>query len=170
MVQEKKGDCMETKQEIDSILKRHQNAGRDQLIPILQEVQERLGFLSQDAVIQIGTHLNLPTSKIYGVATFYNQFRFNAPGKFHVQICRGTACHVKGSVNVLDALKRELKIDAGQTTKDGMFSIEVVACMGVCGLAPAMSVNGEVYADVNQDKVKKIIKQYRERAAKDDRN
>lgn len=156
-----------TKQDIEPILKKHQNAGRDMLIPILQEVQEQYGYLSQEAVIRIGEFLNLPTSKIYGVATFYNQFRFQKPGRFHVQICRGTACHVKGSAGVLEALKRELKIEPGQTTRDGLFSLEIVACMGVCGLAPAMNVNGEVYADISTEKIKKILSEYRRKAEKD---
>ena len=81
------------------------------LIPILQEVQQELGYLSREAVVQIGHHLGLPASKIYGVATFYNQFRFQPQGRNHVQVCRGTACHVKGSAAILDAVKRELKIE-----------------------------------------------------------
>ncbi len=87
--------------DIEPILERHPNARRDSLIPILQEVQEAVGYLSQDAVVRIGGHLGLPASKVYGVATFYNQFRFQPTGRFHVQVCRGTACHVKGSASVL---------------------------------------------------------------------
>ena len=98
--------------------------------------------------MQIGQHLRLPASKIYGVATFYNQFRFQPQGRNHVQVCRGTACHVKGSAAILEAVKRELKIDAGQTTRDGQFSLEVVACIGACGLAPVICVNGEFHAGV----------------------
>ena len=109
----------------------------------------------------IGEYLGLPTSKIYGVSTFYNQFRFEPLGKYHIQVCRGTACHVKGSVKVLETLQRELKIDAGRTTKDGEFSLEIVACMGACSLAPVISINGEFYAGVTPDKVKKILKSYR---------
>ncbi len=120
--------------DIEPILQRHPGAGRETLIPILQEVQGACGFLSKAAIMRIGKHLNLPTSKIYGVATFYNQFRFNPPGRYHVQVCRGTACHVKGSAAVLDAMIKELKINPGQTTRDGTFSLEVVACMGACGL------------------------------------
>jgi NADH:ubiquinone oxidoreductase subunit E len=92
------------------VLQRYPNASRDALIPILQEVQQEQGYLSRDAVVQIGRHLRLPTSKIYGVATFYNQFRFQPQGRNHVQVCRGTACHVKGSAAILDAVKRELKV------------------------------------------------------------
>ena len=146
---------------IDEILKKHPSAKRDALIPLLQEVQETVGYLSRDAVIQIGKHLSLPASKIYGVATFYNQFRFQATGKFHVQVCRGTACHVKGSASVLEAVKRHLGLNPGQTARDGVFSLEVVACMGACGLAPVISVNGEFYAGMTPDSVKEILNTYR---------
>jgi NADH-quinone oxidoreductase subunit E len=148
-------------------LAEHYGRSRSSLIPILQEVQGTYGYLSREAVTCIGEHLGLPASKIYGVATFYNQFRFQAPGKNHVQVCRGTACHVKGSLAVLEALKRELKIDAGQTTRDGLFSLEVVACIGACGLAPVIAINGEFHASVQPEQIKKILAQYRKEAKKD---
>lgn len=154
--------------DIDAILQRHPDAKRDSLIPILQEVQEQHGYLSRETVVQIGQHLRLPTSKIYGVATFYNQFRFQPQGRYHVQVCRGTACHVKGSAAILDAIKRELKIDAGQTSRDGLFSLEVVACIGACGLAPVICVNGEFHAGLTTQKVSKILDSYRRKAAQDD--
>ncbi|MFP4355864.1 MAG: NADH-quinone oxidoreductase subunit NuoE [Phycisphaerae bacterium] len=147
--------------EIEPILSKYANAGRDSLIPILQEVQDACGFLSRESVRQISEFLNLPASKIYGVATFYNQFRFKALGKYHIQVCRGTACHVKGSAAVLDALQRELKIQAGETSRDGKFSLEVVACIGACGLAPVISVNGEFHAGLTPEKVTKILETYR---------
>jgi len=148
---------------LDSILQKYPNAGRDALIPLLQEVQEANGFLSRDAVTRIGHHLGLPASKIYGVATFYNQFRFQAPGKHHVQVCRGTACHVKRSAAILTAVKRALKIEPGQTTRDGLFSLEVVACIGACGLAPVIHIDDEFYAGVSPDSVRKIIASYRQK-------
>jgi len=157
---------------VDLILGKYVDAHRDKLIPILQEVQEMDGYLSRDAVIKIGKHLKLPTGKIYGVATFYNQFRFQSIGKYHILICRGTACHVKGSAAVLKALQRELKIEAGQTTRDGLFSLEVVACIGACGLAPVINVNGEFYGNLTVDKIPKILNQYRnkEKENKDGKN
>jgi len=150
--------------EIEPILSQYPGAGRDALIPILQEVQESMGYLSKDAIMRIGEFLNLPSSKIYGVATFYNQFRFQPLGRFHVQVCRGTACHVKGSAKVLDAMVRELKVNPGQTTRDGLFSLEVVACIGACGLAPVISVNGEFFAGVTPEKIKKILNSFRRKA------
>ena len=153
-----------TATDIEPILKKFPNAKRDALIPLLQEVQEAVGYLSPDAVVRIGQHLGLPASKVYGVATFYNQFRFQPNGKYHVQVCRGTACHVKGSAGVLEVIKRQLKIDPGQTSRDGLFSIEVVACMGACGLAPVINVNGEFYAGMTPDSVKEVLNTYRRKA------
>ncbi len=155
---------------LDTIFHKYPDAKRDSLIPILQEVQEVQGFISKDAVISIGKHLELPASKIYGVATFYNQFRFEPQGKYHVQVCRGTACHVKGSAAVLEGLKRELKIDAGQTTRDGLFSLEVVACIGACGLAPVINIAGNFHAKVESDDVKGILDSYREQEGGNGKN
>jgi NADH-quinone oxidoreductase subunit E len=149
------------REEIFGLIESYKGSGRDALIPLLQESQEIEGYISREIVELIGKSLNLPSSKIYGVATFYNQFRFNKPGKYHIQLCRGTACHVKGSATVLDNLERELKINAGETTRDGLFSLEIVACIGACGLAPVISINGEFYANVDNKKIKRIIKQYR---------
>ncbi len=149
---------------ITEILKANTGEGRDKLIPILQEVQEAEGFLSRESVEQIGKLLDLPASKIFGVATFYNQFRFEPMGKYHIQICRGTACHVKGSVKVLDSLVNELGIKPGNTTRDGLFSLEVVACIGACGLAPVIAVNGEFHARVDGDQIPQILDSYRRKA------
>jgi len=151
--------------DIEAILARYPDAKRDALIPLLQEVQEAQGYLSREAVLRIGEHLNLPASKIFGVATFYNQFRFIPNGKYHIQVCRGTACHVRGSAAVLEAVQQELKLQAGQTTRDGMFSLEVVACVGACGLAPVISINGEFYAGLTPEKARQVINEYRERIA-----
>ena len=150
---------------IQPILERYPEAKRDLLIPILQAVQASSGYLSRAAVIEVGRHLGLPASKVYGVATFYNQFRFQPLGQHHIQVCRGTACHVKGSAKVLQALMRSLDIEPGQTTRDGLFSLEVVACLGVCGLSPVMTVSGDVYARVTPESAKKIVNSYRRKAA-----
>ena len=150
--------------EIQKILTGYPNAQRDSLIPILQDIQETLGFLSRDSVEAVGKALDIPVSKIYGVATFYNQFRFKPQGKFHIQVCRGTACHVKGSLAVLDALKRDLKIEAGETTRDGLFSLEVVACIGACGLAPVINIDNNFHANLTTQMIPGILNQYRKQA------
>jgi NADH-quinone oxidoreductase E subunit len=152
--------------DVDSVLKKHPRAGRDALIPILQEVQESQGFLSREAVTRISKHLNLPATKIYGVATFYNQFRFLPKGKYHLMVCRGTACHVKGSNRVLEMAQKLLKLKPGQTSRDRLFSLETVACMGACGLSPVMNLNGEFYAKVTPQKLVKIIQECRETESK----
>lgn len=133
-------------------------SSRDYLIPILQAVQEEEGYISKDSIGQISDYLGLPESKIFGVATFYNQFRLNAPGKYQVAICRGTACHVKGSFNLLETLQMELGIKPGETTRDGLFSLETVACIGACSIAPVMTVNGEFYGRLDKKAVEKIIR------------
>lgn len=148
---------------IESILKKYDNCNRDSLISLLQDIQENEGYLSEEAIVKTGKKLKIPTSKIYGVATFYNQFRFEPTGKYHVMVCRGTACHVLGSLTVLQELEKVLKIKAGQTTHDGLFSIEVVACMGACGLAPVININGTFYAKVTAESIKEIIESYRKK-------
>lgn len=161
---------MDANTKINGILERYSGAGRDALIPLLQDIQEACGYISRDVIGRVGQHLNLPPSKIYGVATFYNQFRFHAPGQYHIQVCRGTACHVKGSAAVLESLQRELDITPGETTRDGLFSLEVVACIGACGLAPVISVNGELHAGVSPQQVSSIIDTYRAQANGDAKN
>lgn len=148
---------------LNTILAEFKGATRDKLIPILQEVQERQGFISRESVVAVGDFLNLPASKIYGVATFYNQFRFEPKGRYHILMCRGTACHVKGSAAILESIENDLGIKAGETTRDGLFSIEVVACLGACGLAPLISINEEFYGNVTTESVEKILQSYRKK-------
>jgi len=159
---------LQTNNEIQTILEKYDAPPRELLIPILQEIQESQGFLSRKTVTALARRMHLPTSKIYGVATFYNQFRFQKQGQFHIQVCRGTACHVKGSAAVLKAIQHELNIEPQQTTRDGLFSLEVVACVGACGLAPVLSIAGQVYSGVRPEKVKTILDSYRRKDAEHD--
>lgn len=158
----------ETASDVHSILKQYPDAKRDQLIPLLQEVQDKLGYLSERAVVEIGKHMRIPASKIYGVATFYNQFRFHPKGKYHIMLCRGTACHVKGSAKLLDEVVKLLGIKPGKTSRDKTFSLEVVACMGACGLSPIININGEFYARAFPKKVAKIIEEIRKKEQKNE--
>jgi len=153
------------KTDIEPVLEKHPAASRDQLIPLLQAVQQEEGYLSKEAVIRIGRRLGLSASKVYGVATFYNQFRFQPLGKYHITVCRGTACHVKGSLSLLEAVQNELKIEPGQTTRDRLFSLETLACLGACGLSPVMCVNGEFFARMTPNKARKLIHDLRREAA-----
>lgn len=143
------------------ILEKYPTARRQDLIPILQEIQEALGYLSKEAVTAVGTHLRLPATKIFGVATFYNQFRFHPRGKHHFTVCRGTACHVKGSSKALELLTKALKLEPGKTSRDRLFSLEVVACMGACGLAPVVNINGEFHAKMTPAKLAKLLAEIR---------
>lgn len=148
----------------EEAISRHPRS-RDYLIPILQDLQEKEGYVSEAGVEIIARHLDLPKTKIYGVVTFYNQFKLNPPGKHQIQICRGTACHVKGSGDLLETLKSELGIDAGQTTRDGLFSLETVACLGACSIAPAITINGEFYGRLDKKMVLDLINQIKEKEA-----
>ncbi len=146
--------------ELEAILLGYPDPQREHLIPILQELQQRCGYLARDSLIAVGDHLHLPVSKVYGVATFYNQFRFEPRGKVHCQVCRGTACHVKGSAAVLGALQHALQVEPGHTTGDGRFSLETVACTGACGLAPVVVVNDQFFAGVTPDAARRLVRRY----------
>lgn len=148
------------KRPIDEVIAAHPPS-REHLISILQEVQGEYGYLSRDSINRISDYLKLPSSKVFGVATFYNQFKLNAPGRIQIQICRGTACHVKGSLNLLDALTTALGIEVGQTTRDGMFSLETVACLGCCSIAPAMMVNGRFFGRLDKKSVEELVEKFR---------
>jgi len=152
-----------TQGDIEPILKRYRDAKRDALIPVLQDVQEACGYLSREAVVRIGRHLGLPASKIYGVATFYNQFRFKPKGKYHVMLCRGTACHVKGSLKLLETATKLLNLKPGETSRDRLFSLEVVACMGACGLGPVVNLNGDFHARVTPRQLARIVDECRQK-------
>lgn len=127
------------------------------LISILQGIQKKYGYLSRDAISILAGELKVTENEIYGVATFYSQFRFNKPGKYQIKACQGTACHVRGAKKILGEIEQELKITHGETTDDELFSLEKVACMGCCALSPVMVVNDEVYGTCTPSKVRKII-------------
>ena len=138
-------------------------SSRDYLIPILQAVQDVAGYLPREGIYRISDHLGLPESKIYGVATFYNQFRLVAPGKHRILVCRGTACHVKGSMNLLDLLTSELGIQPDETTQDGLFSLEVVACLGACSIAPVITIDGEFFGRLDKKKLLSLLQELGEK-------
>ncbi len=139
------------------ILDQFPQVTRDVLIPMLQAVQDEVGFLSEVAIEKIGLHLDLPASKIYGLATFYNQFRFSPTGKYHIQVCNGSACHLDHSVAILKELHKHLGIGDGEITRDGMFSLEVLACIGACGQSPVIAINGVYYPKVKSRMIKDIL-------------
>ncbi len=134
---------------------------RGGLIPILQRVQEEFGYIPSEAVEVISKELLVPRSEIYSVATFYAQFHLKPRGKYVIRVCRGTACHVRGSLKILEKVKEILGIEEGGTTPDLRFTLEPVACLGACGLAPVMMINDETHGRLTPDKVKGILDQYR---------
>jgi NADH-quinone oxidoreductase E subunit len=149
---------------IDHILKRFPQIKRNALIPLLQAVQDEFGYISEEAIARIGSHLSLPTSKVYGLATFYNQFSFSPRGVYHISLCNGTSCHLGGSGDLYTELNKLLEIGDGETTRDGLFSLEVQSCIGACGQSPVMAVNDTYYSGIGVKEVREIIKQYREDA------
>lgn len=146
-------------EELKDILAAYQGQ-KGAVIPVLQKTQEKLGFLSPEAITEIARALGTSDNEIYGVATFYSQFRFTRPGKHGVHVCLGTACHVRGGENVLDAVERELDVMAGQTSKDFKFSVDKVACFGSCALAPVVVVDKDVYGRMTTTKIRDILKKY----------
>ena len=142
-------------EELSTILSSYQGS-KEELIPILQHVQEELGYLPEDEMVDIARFTGVPESKVYGVASFYAQFRFNPVGENIIQVCRGTACHVRGAQQVLDELSRQLDIGEGETTEDLKYTLETVACIGCCALAPCVMVNKDVYGRLTRQKVGEI--------------
>jgi len=130
---------------------------RGNLIPILQRLQEKLGYLPREAMLEVARFLDIPEIDVYGVVTFYNQFRRNPPGKHSIRVCLGTACHMKGGYIALDAWKRRLGIDRGQTTLDREFDLDTVACVGCCVMAPVTVVDDKPQGKVEPTKVDGIL-------------
>ena len=130
---------------------------KDELIPILQQVQAEFGYLLEQAMLEIAQFTGVPESRVYSVATFYTQFRFTPIGRNHVVVCRGTACHVRGAPKILEKIERQLSISEGETTDDMEYSLETAACIGACGLAPTIVINGKTFGRLTADKVSKII-------------
>ena len=131
------------------------------LIMVLHQVQQTYGYIPRNIAIEISERLSVPLAKIYGVVTFYNFFKLEKAGKYKIQVCLGTACYIRGGDDLLKALEKELGIGLNSTTSDGLFSIEAVRCLGCCGLAPVIVVNGNVHGRLTAKDVPAIIEQYR---------
>ena len=131
------------------------------LMPVMQQAQNIFGCVSLDVQKAIAEGLGVTLSEVYGVATFYSQFKLKPTGKYVISVCLGTACYVKGSQKILDRLSEELRIPVGDTTEDGMFTLQATRCLGACGLAPVMTINEEVYGRLVPDDIPDIIAKYR---------
>ena len=141
---------------LESIFASHKRS-REELIPLLQEVQQKFGYLSDEAMLAIARFTRAPESAVYAVATFYAQFRFTPIGRKHIMVCRGTACHVRGAPRILEAIEEQLGIKEGEATPDLEYSLETVACIGACGLSPCIMVNKKVEAKLTPKKVAKLF-------------
>ncbi len=154
-------NCMDEKltNEMKELLKNY-SQDKSNLIQILNEVQEKYGYIPKQSQIEISNYLSIPMAEIYGVITFYSRFTLEPKGKYNISVCLGTACFVKGSQALLDRLKERLKIDEGQTTPDGKFSIDATRCVGACGLAPVFTINNEVYGKATVKKLDEVLDEY----------
>jgi len=147
----------------DLINKRKQRNQHGALIPLLQSAQDSYGYIPEKAIHYISEVVNIPAADIYGVITFYSQFRLKPLGKYVIRICEGTACHVNGAKNILKVLQNELGIGVAETTDDGLFTLQSVACLGCCSLSPVIMINDETYGNLDAEKTRKVIKKYRKR-------
>jgi len=139
---------------------------KEELIPILQQVQSEFGYLPEKAMLEVAKFTRVPESRVYAVATFYAHFRFTPIGKHHICVCRGTACHVRGAPKILGIIKKRLAIDEGETSKDMQYSLDTVACVGACGLAPNMTINKDTYGRLTAKKVSEILRNIRKKGRK----
>ena len=162
--EEKDQSRQETKQALKGFSRKRLN-----LIPILQKVQGRLGYLPSEAMTEVAEYLNIPDIDVYGVVTFYNQFRLTPPGRHSVRVCLGTACHMKGGYITLDAWKRRLEINPGETTDDREFDLDTVACVGCCTMAPVTVVDDKPEGKVEPTRVDGILLAFEQEREKRDK-
>ncbi len=142
---------------VDEIIAAHGDLSREQLIPLLQAIQQAEGFVSQEAMSRLGEALGTPVSRVYGVATFYNQFRFAPLGEHVIEVCRGTACHVEESLALAQHLKRRLKLRADGASADGRYSVITVACLGACSIAPVVKLDGEFHGHLTVERLDALL-------------
>lgn len=145
--------------ELDIILEKYKDI-KTPLIPILEEVQDKYGYLSYDNLLYISSYLKMSLEEVYSVVTFYKYFKLNASGKYKISLCLGTVCYVKGSKDLLDEIESILGIKSGECTKDFKFSIDTTRCLGCCGMAPVIMINDDVYGNVKRSEIKNILSKY----------
>lgn len=155
--QEQSVECLPEMESLFNEIRKEFKGKANELVPMLQRVQRALGFLPKQALLEISQLTGLSSARVYGTATFYAQFRFQPVGKYIIKVCRGTACHVKGSGRLLDTIEEYLQVPPGQMTPDGLFTIETVACFGSCALAPVMVINDSVYGNLNRSRALKLL-------------
>jgi NADH:ubiquinone oxidoreductase subunit E len=146
---------------IDTVLEKYQNV-RDPALIILQNIQAVLGYVGKEYLEYVAENTDYSLTELYGIVTFYPSFRLEPPGKHTIKVCQGTACHVRGGEKVLKEMETQLGIKPGGTTKDRIFSLEMVRCLGCCGLSPVIMIDGETYGRVKPAKIREILDKYRE--------
>lgn len=144
-------------EKINEILGQYPIKNREFLIPILQNIQETFSYIPEEAIYIISKQLKIAPSKIYGIATFYNEFSFTPKGKYNIKVCVGTGCHLAGAEALLEEISKTLNIKAGETSRDKLFSLEAVPCMGACNLAPVISINNQYYTGQNKASIKELL-------------
>lgn len=151
-------NCVDEKvaKETNEILQKFTN-DKDNLISILNEIQEKFGYIPKTSQLEISKYLKIPMAEIFGVITFYSRFSLEPKGKYNISVCLGTACFVKGSQAIFDRLKERLHLEEGQTSADGMYSIDTTRCVGACGIAPVFTVNNEVYGHATVKKLDEVL-------------
>ena len=148
------------KEPLQKLLESYGGITTGDLIPLLQQIQQRYGYLPPEILSELNKQTRIPVSRIYGVATFYEQFHLQPHGRHTIKCCRGTACHVNGGPDIANAIHKTLNAEPGQTTEDMRFTFETVACLGTCFLAPVMMVDNDYYGHLNTDKIGKILQSY----------
>lgn len=155
---------------IDAILQKY-SYNKSSIIPIMQDIQKDYHYLPEEVLAYVAKHLNVSEAKIYGVATFYENFSLQPKGKYVIKVCDGTACHVRQSAPILEEFRKQLNVTAANpTTEDKMFTVETVSCLGACGLAPVCTVNDKVHASMTPDKARELIKQLKEESENGNQN
>jgi NADH-quinone oxidoreductase subunit E len=147
---------MEESKQIEEILRRF-HPEREKLLPVLQEIQEKVGYLSREAMESVARFFHLPPSEVFSIVTFYHQFRRKPLGRHPIHVCMGTACYLLGGKLILDAFSRELHIERGDTTEDRRFSLDATACFGCCNVAPVVKINGQIYPKMTPGKVEEVL-------------
>lgn len=157
---------VDLKKRIDNLIEEY-GENQNALLPVLEEIQNDLGCVPQDYIKYISKRFGIPMLEVYSVLTFYGMLKVKEEGKFAIKICDSLICHINSSEKIIDVLKRELGINPGEKTPDGLFSLETVGCLGLCDSSPAMLINGKVFTNLTENKVKEIIKRIREKGGRD---
>lgn len=152
-------EAEQVREKIGSILDKYQH-NKGMLVSILQDTQAALGYLAREALLEVSTGLEVPLSRVYSVATFFRAFSLTPRGRHLVDVCLGTACHVRGAVGILDSIERETGIEPGETSEDMRFSLETVNCVGACALGPIVIIDGKYEGEMKMDKVKRLLASY----------